>query len=466
MTSIAQSTGEVSTPAAESPTHRPSAPAASSALAETSTLTLAPALAPARPASREPRFVCYLIGQSVSQLGNMIWFVALAWSAVQFGSPGTASVLMILSSLPTIAFTLLGGVIVDRYDVRRLMLGSDILRTLITLAAAGLALMRPGIALLAVLALVFGLVNALFQPAAGSMQPRLLRPEQYAGGQTLTTVFGRLALSVGGPLGGLAVAYGGLPLALLLDAATFAVSVATLFPVRPRPLPADAETQADAEAETEAETSTPPAAGPEAQPHILADFRTGFAFMARHRVLGPLSVVILLMELGFIGPMNVGLAVLSDERGWGAHGVGLMLSGFGLGAVGGAILINRIRIHHHVGTWIAGCSAVMGVAVIGNGLAPSLPLAVAAAAVVGLFSGPANVLGNVLMQAETPDTLRGRISSFQTLLGLGTVPLAMLFTGFSLSAFGVHATYAACAVVQACALILLLNSDFRRARIA
>jgi len=451
MTSIAQSSEAASTCAAPPLTRTPGAQS-----------TRAEAPTPARPASREPRFVCYLFGQSISQLGNMIWFVALAWSAVQFGSPGTASVLMILSSLPTIAFTLLGGVIVDRYDVRRLMLGSDILRTLITLAAAGLALTRPGIALLVVLALVFGLVNALFQPAAGSMQPRLLRPEQYAGGQTLTTVFGRLALSVGGPLGGLAVAYGGLPLALLLDAATFAVSVATLFPVRPRPLPADSETEPDAEAGTR----TPDAAGREAQPHILADFRTGFAFMARHRVLGPLSVTILLMELGFIGPMNVGLAVLSDERGWGAHGVGLMLSGFGLGAVAGAILINRIRIRHHVGTWIAGCSAVMGIAVFGNGLAPSLPLAVTTAAAVGLFSGPANVLGNVLMQAQTPDALRGRISSFQTLLGLGTVPLAMLFTGFSLSTFGIHATYAVCAGIQACALIFLLNPDFRRAWIS
>jgi MFS family permease len=100
-------------------------------------------------------------------MGNMVWYVALSWSAIQLGSPGTASVLMILSSLPTIAFTLLGGVIVDRFDTRRLMLGSDILRTFVTLAAAGLALLRPGIPLLAVLALAFGTVNAVFQPAAG-----------------------------------------------------------------------------------------------------------------------------------------------------------------------------------------------------------------------------------------------------------------------------------------------------------
>jgi predicted MFS family arabinose efflux permease len=398
-----------------------------------------------RPAIREPQFVRYLVGQSVSQLGNMVWYVALSWSAIRLGSPGTASVLMILSSLPTIAFTLLGGVIVDRFDVRRLMIGSDVLRTLITLAAAGLAMLHTSIAMLAVLALVFGLVNAVFQPAAGSMQPRLLQPGQYPDGATLTTVAGRLALSIGGPLGGLAVAYGGLSLGLLADAATFAVSVLTLYTVRPRPVPAAAVTA----------------------PHgnYLADFRAGCAFILRHPVLGPLCIAILLTELGFIGPMNIGLAVLSQQHGWGAHGIGFMLTGFGLGSAAGAVLTSRLRIRRNAGTWIAVSAALMGVALIGNGLAPSLPAAVAAAALIGLLGGPPNILGNVLIQAETPDDLRGRVSSFQTLLGLGMVPLAMLCTGFGVAAFGVRDTYTACAAVQAAVLLTLLSPAFRRAQI-
>lgn len=428
------------------------------------------ALAPIRPAMREPQFVCYLAGQSVSQLGNMVWYVALSWSAIQLGSAGLAGVLMILSSLPTIAFTLLGGVIVDRYDVRRLMLGSDLLRTLVTLAAAGIALLHPGIALLAVLALVFGTVNAVFQPAAGAIQPRLLRPEQYTGAATLTTVTGRLALSLGGPLGGFAVAYGGLPLGLLVDAATFAVSVATLYFVHPRPLPARAPATTDADsgagtgtgADTGADTG---AATPTGRTDYLGEFRAGFSFLVHHPVLGPLSATTLLMELGFIGPMNVGLAILSKEHGWGAHGIGLMLTGFGLGAVAGAMLTNRLRIRRNVGGWIAVSAAFLGASLFGNALATHLPAAVASAALVGVFGGPSNILANVLIQTETPDGLRGRVNSFQTLLSLGTVPLAMLGTGFASTAFGIRDTYAACAVIEALALTTLLSPAFRRARI-
>ena len=166
--------------------------------------------------------------------------MALSWTAVHLGSPGTAGVLLTVSALPRIVLMLFGGVIADCYDIRRLMLGSDVLRTAVTLGAAGLALAYPGIALLAVLAVVFGIVDAVFMPAAGAMQPRLLAPEQYAGGAVLSNMAARLALPLGAPLGGLLVALGGLPLALVVDAVTFAVSVATLATVRPRPLPSDA----------------------------------------------------------------------------------------------------------------------------------------------------------------------------------------------------------------------------------
>jgi hypothetical protein len=103
--------------------------------------------------------------------------------------------------------------------------------------------------------------------------------------------------------------------------------------------------------------------------------------------------------------------------------------------------------------------------VLGTGLAPGLAAAVAIAALVGIFGAPSNVLGITLIQIETPDYLRGRVSSFQTQLGLGIVPVAMAGTGYAITAFGVHATYAACAALQAAALLTILSPAFRRARI-
>jgi MFS family permease len=408
-------------------------------------------LAPAPPAPvlRDRPYRRYLAGQSLSQLGDQVWWVALSWTAVHLGSAGVAGLLLTVSSVPRLLLLLLGGVIADRYDIRRLMIGSDAVRVVVTLAAAGAVLLTPGIAVLAVLAVGFGIVDALFLPAAGAMQPRLLRPEQYASGAVVANMAARIALSLGAPLGGLVVAWGGVSTALLVDAATFAVSVATLATVRPRAVRSEAK-----------------AAGSGPRGSYRGEFRSGLAFLARHPVLGPLTLVVLLTNLGFVGPMNIGMAELSADRGWGASGIGLMLTGFGLGAATGALLTTRLRSTGRPALWITACGAVEGVALLGTALAPGLAFAVATTALIGLCSGPMAVLCSVLTQRHTPDEFRGRVSSFNALISLGVVPLASAAMGFAIALLGLDLAYALCGALEAAGLLLLLAPGFRQARIA
>ena len=390
----------------------------------------------------------YLAGQTVSMLGDQVWYIALSWTAVHAGSPAIAGVLLMLSSVPRLGLMLFGGVIADRFDIRRLMIGSDILRTVITFGAAGIALLRPGIALLAVLALSFGTVDAFFMPAAGAMQPRLLQPGQYASGAAASETLSRLALSLGAPLGGILVAWGGLTLGLFVDAVTFAVSVTTLATVRPRPL--DPAITADS--------------GPQLSGY-WADLRAGVRFLLRHPLLGPLTVLGLLGNLGFAGPMNIGLAELASHRGWGAAGIGLMLTGFGIGAAAGAVLMNWWHVRRGAGFAVASLSVVQGGAVLSVALAPQLWIAVFATALVGLFSGPMGVISSVLEQAATPDKLRGRVTSFTTMSTYVVVLLAMSGMGLLIGAVGITSGFAICALAEACGLLLLAAPGLRHARI-
>jgi MFS family permease len=432
-----------------------------------------------RSAWRDPQFLRYLIGQTISGLGDQVWYVALSWTAVHVGSPAIAGVLLTLSSVPRLALMLFGGVIADRFDIRRLMMGSDIVRTVVVFGAAGIALLRPGIPLLAVLALTFGVVDAVFMPAAGAMQPRLLRPAQFASGAAAAETLGRLALSVGAPLGGVLVAFGGLPLALVVDAATFAISVLTLATVRPRPVeravngsdvtsltvgqdrggssPGGDEASRASSAEM---PGTPPRLS-----GYWADLRGGVAFLVRHPLLGPLTVLGLLSNLAFVGPMNIGLAELAAQRGWHATGIGVLLTGFGLGAAGGAVLTNWWHIRRGAGIAVAVLCAVQGSAILAMGIAPGLWLAVLAATCVGLCSGPAGVTASVLAQAATPEELRGRVSAFMTMSTYGVVLLAMSGTGVLIGAVGLVAGFAICAGVEASGLLLLLAPGLRGARI-
>jgi len=379
----------------------------------TTTLADAPAT-PVVPAYRVAQFRRYATGQAVSVLGDQVWYVALSWAAVQIASPGVAGVLLSVSALPRLALMLFGGVLVDRRDPRRLMVNSDLVRGAICLAAAAVAVWQPSVLLLVVVALAFGAADAIFLPAAGALQPRLLEPAQYAGGNAMASTANRLALTLGAPLGGVLVATGGLPTALVVNAVTFAVSVLALRSLRPRPAAATASTS-------------------DAKKGSLKD---GLRYIARHRVLRSVLVVGLLGNLGFVGPMNVGLALASQSAGWGSTGIGLLLSGFGAGAILAGLIMLRHRPSRGIGPIVAACFALQGVAVVVPAVTGSLPLAVAATAVAGFTSGPAGILLAALTQSATDDAYRGRVSSVNSLVNLGLTPLMMAAAGWATDWFG------------------------------
>lgn len=388
------------------------------------------------PAYREPTYLRYVAGQAVSVLGDQVWYVALSWTAVRLASPGVAGLILAVSSLPRLALLLFGGAVVDRYGPRRLMIGSDLLRAVISLVAVGIALAAPGVPLLVMVALVFGLADAVFLPAAGAIAPRLLRPEQIASGAGINTLAARAALTVGAPLGGALVAVGGLPLACLVNAATFMVSVATLASVRPR-----------------AVAENPHPGPPES---LVGALRAGLAYLLHHRVLRVLLVVSLLTNLGFVGPMNIGLALVSTARGWGAAGIGEMLAGFGIGAVIGAMPMSRVRRGERVIATV--CAAVQGSAVFTIAIAPRLWAAVLATTLAGLTSGPLAVVITSQVQRFTDDRFRGRVASVNTLANLGVTPMAMAAMGAVAGRLGTTPAFAGSAALElAAAAICLLR---------
>ncbi|MEU8007638.1 MFS transporter [Catellatospora sp. NPDC049111] len=433
------------------------------------------------PAHRSPAYLRYLGGQAVSILGDQVWYVALSFSAVQLASPGAAGAVLAVSALPRLALLLFGGAIVDRYGPRRLMIGSDVARGVIALVTAALALAQPSVALLVVVALAFGLADALFLPAAGAMLPRLLSPAQLTGGLALSGLTARLALTLGAPLGGLLLPLGGLPLACLVNAATFAISALALWSVRPGtpdpqrssrvvvagatttlPGPDSAARKAVAGGGTDANGGSGPARTP-----IGAAVREGLRYLAGHRLLRAVTLVGLLVNLGAVGPLNVGLALVADQRGWGAGGIGVMLAGFGVGSVGGNLLMMRWRPAGRLGVIVACCAVVQCGALFAIAVAPTPAWAFVATAVGGLAGGPQAVLLNGLTHTHTADSHRGRVASINNLASLGIVPPAMALMGFAAALLGTVAAFAAsAALILVAAAMCVAIPALRQARLA
>ncbi|MFB7448717.1 MFS transporter [Streptomyces sp. NPDC056194] len=398
------------------------------------------------PAHRSPQVLRWLGAYTASTLGDSVYHLALSWTAVSSGTPAQAGLVMAVSAVPRALLMLGGGVIADRLGPRRVVIASDTVRALVVLGlAATLFLASPGLWILAAVALVFGVVDALFLPAVGALPPRIADRDQLARVQGMRGLSYRLGAVLGGPLGGLAVALGGTAGAFGVAGVLFTLSIPLLSALRLRSLPA----------EDEARDGT-----------ALRDLADGLRYLRGHRVLGPLMIVVLLSDLGFAGPFNVGLALLADQRGWGASGIGWILAGFGTGAGAASLLLTVWGRVPRAGA-VSGWTMAVGAVCIGAlGVTAYLPVAVAVALSVGLLAGLSGALCNALVQTECDPAYLGRVSAVSSLLSLGIAPLSFPLTGAAIELWGLGPVYAVSAAVCGLAgVYTLLVTAVRRAEL-
>ncbi|MFE2887614.1 MFS transporter [Streptomyces sp. NPDC059272] len=459
----------------------------------TSTL-IAPGTAIGKPAHRDPNVLRWLAAYTSSMVGDSVYYIALSWAAVQQGSPAQAGAVMAVSAVPRALLMLGGGVIADRFGPRRVVIGSDLVRCAAGLSVAALLfLTSPGLWPLALLAVVFGTVDAVFMPAVGALPARVTTRDQLARVQGMRGLAIRFASVVGGPLGGLAVALGGAAAAFGLAGLLIAVSVPLLISVRMRESAVDDQAEVDAGgadagdagegasgrgaasgaavlgapgSEARGVTATAADKAPARVTTPLGDLEAGLRYIRAHRVLAPLMLAIALGDLGFVGPLNVGLTLLADERGWGASGMGWVLSGFGVGAGAAALLLTvRGRLPHagHVAGWaiLAGSVAIGALAFV-----PGVLAAVGVALLVGLLAGLSGALCGALLQTQADPAYLGRVTAVSSLVSLGFAPLSMPLSAAAIGAWGTGPVFVGSAAV--CGLggvVALCVPDLRRAEL-
>ncbi|MFJ7901299.1 MFS transporter [Streptomyces sp. NPDC096198] len=400
------------------------------------------------PAHRDGNVLRWLAAYTASMVGDSVFSLALAWTAVQAGTPAQAGIVTAVGAVPRALLMLGGGVVADRFGPRRVVVVSDAVRCAAALAAAALLhLTGPGLWLLAVLALVFGAVDAVFVPAVSALPARITGPGQLARVQGLRGLAIRFAGVVGAPLGGLGVALGRSAGAFALAGLLIAGSVPLLMCVRTRELPQD---------EVAARGRATP----------WRDLRDGLRYVRGHRVLAPLVLAIALGDLGFVGPLNVGLALLADERGWGAEGVGWVLAGFGTGAgIAALALAVRGRLPH--------AGRLTGLAVLGGSAAigalarmPDLPAAVGTALLVGLLTGLSGALCGALLNSLADPAYLGRVNAVAGIVSLGVAPLGLPLSAAAVGAWGAGPVFLASAAVCGLGgLVALAVPALRRAEL-
>jgi MFS family permease len=162
-------------------------------------------------------------GQTISVLGDNLYRVALAWWVLQkTGSAAIMGGVLVFSFMPTVLFTLFGGVAADRFRRPLVMLASDLLRAFVVVAVALLAFSgRLAVWHLYVASFIFGSIGAFFLPAYTAIVPDITSREALPSANSLTGISQQFAGIVGPGVGAAIVARWGTAAAFGLDGASF-----------------------------------------------------------------------------------------------------------------------------------------------------------------------------------------------------------------------------------------------------
>ncbi|CAB4962720.1 unannotated protein [freshwater metagenome] len=376
-------------------------------------------------------------GLAVSLVGDGVWLVALAWQVIELGGgPLQLSLVTTLFGVGLVGCVLFAGVVADRVPRRRIMVAADVARGATTLLLGTLAL-TGSLELwhLAAGALVIGSAEAFFVPAFTALVPQLVPRGQLLAANGLEGVIRPLALQSAGPaLGGLLVAAASPGAAMLLNAATYAISVACLMAMRSVPLPGDA---------------TRAAAGLRS---VLTEMAEGARYVRSQRWLWGTLVFAMVTILFLLGPIEVLLPFLvRDETGGGSAEYGLLLAAYGIASATGALIVSSRPFPRRYLTailllWGLGTAPLAVLGFLDHLWAMAVVLVV-----VGLLDSGGQVIWGTLLQRRVPPRLQGRISSLDWFVSLALMPISMALAGPAGELFGVTAVFVATGVVAAVA---------------
>jgi MFS family permease len=369
-------------------------------------------------------FVKLWTGQTVSEFGSAVSALAIPWLAAKEldATPFEFSLLTVLGFMPFILFALPAGVWVDRLRRRPILIVGDASRAVL-LAWIPLAWALGILTIWQLFAITFvvGIFTVFFDVAYQSYLPSLVeRDELTEGNSKLYTTASAAQIAGPGLAGGL-IAVLTAPYAILVDAASFVVSTLFMIPIR-RPESLPERTEGDP------------------KPKMLPELKEGLLYVVKHRYLKWIAVST--GSSNFFGSIAAAIGVLYMARDlhMSSFAAGLVLAGFGIGSLIGAMATPRFQKAVGVGRAIWIPALGFSVAGLAFPLAPTgfpAPVLLAGTLLFGIGGMAYNITQVSLRQAITPERMQGRMNASMRWIVWGTLPLGSLVGGAIATTYGV-----------------------------
>lgn len=363
-----------------------------------------------------PVFRNFLFGTFISEIGNQMQIVAVAWHVYELtGNPASLGLIGLANFLPILFFSLFGGLAADKLDRKKLLIVSQTslsLLAFVLFAATSLHLVTP-LMIYSVLVL-YATASSFSLPARQAVLPNLVPRNLFMNAVSLHTLQFQSAVLIGPAIAGFLIAGFGAGSVYLFNAFSFLVFIAGVLMIK---IPLNTG---------EAEVSL-----------SAGSILDGIKFVMSAPIL--YSTMILDFLATFFGTATILMPIFAkDILHVGPTGLGLLYSAPAMGAVAAGFLLSFL--HHHrlknQGRIIIMSVIFYGAATIGFGLSKNLPLSLFFLGLVGFGDMVSSVIRNTIRQLITPDHLRGRMVSIMRIFFQGGPQLGEIEAGFLAKAIG------------------------------
>jgi MFS transporter, DHA3 family, macrolide efflux protein len=348
-------------------------------------------------------------GQLVSTIGSSLTDLAAGILIYQRTHSALAVGLMLMATaIPSLIVGLVAGVFVDRFDRKKIMIASDLIR-------AGLVVSIPfliqiDILLLYVVVLFASAIKQFFDPAEQSVLPDVASEEELSAANAFLSISSFGSTAIGFAAAGFLASTGDINLAFYVDGVTFVLSAVCIFFVRIAPLVVDETTSVGA---------------------VVSNLRAGISMLLGTPILRSTLIVFAPVLFAF-GLWNVLLLPFAvGPLGGTEFEYGLQEGLTSLGFVAGSLLMAKYIDRLPEGTWMVVSFAVMGVVGILYGLSSNIWVAIGLVTISGFAQPPSSISRSLVIQRNTPREFRGRVfSAFFVsrdvlfLIGMATAGLA------------------------------------------
>jgi len=375
---------------------------------------------------RNRPFGRFWLARSASHIGDGAALIALVLYVKDIEHSGLAvGALLLAQALPHAAGPVMG-TLVDRIDLKRVLVVCDLTQAVLF---AAIAWWEPPFVALLVVVMLASLLDTTYGPAAGSMVPQLVSDEDLVQANAWIGAALNFQVAVGPLLGGLLVSAFGVRGGLGANAASFLISAAFILTV-PRPGP----------------TRLKPAEG------VMSAGLAGLTFAWKHRAIRVLVIGVFLL-VAFAGVDNVALVFLTrDSLHLSATGFGVVAGAFGFGMLASSVGMlvwrraPRPTVILVVSWFLTGASSLL------TGLAPNAAAAGAAQALGGIGNGAENVAADTFVQRMVPAPMLGRLFGLVGTAAFLGSSLAYLLAGVLLDLTSPRTTF----IVGGCGALLVV----------